>query len=510
VSTTSASAPASAAGTTEHFDVLVVGAGISGLAGAYHLKDQCADKTFVILESQESFGGTWRSHKYPGIRSDSDLYTFGFRFKPWVGPPIATADEILKYLGEVIEENDLAGHIRYRQRILQASWSSENSFWTVVAEHPDTGDVRTYTTNFLWMGGYYRHFDGYTPDWQGKADFQGLMVHSGTWPEELDLSGKKVVVIGSGATAATVIPAMADHCRQVTMLQRSPGYYFAGHNRFELADTLRELDIDERWIHEIVRRKILHGKKKFQRMCEEQPERAKELLLADVRAYLGPEMTAKHFTPRYLPWIQRICFVPDGDLFQAIADGKVSVVTDEIERFTKDGVLLKSGETLEADVVVAATGLNLNMLGDINFMVDGKAIDFSKTVMYRGLMFTGVPNLIWAMGYFQHVSWTLRTEVVADFFCRLLNHMKEKDARSVAVTLRPEDADMELLSFIDPQVFNPGYVQRAIHLWPKRGDKPEWQHSQNYARDLDEMPLIDLDDTLFVYRGCRPKESGAI
>jgi cation diffusion facilitator CzcD-associated flavoprotein CzcO len=265
-------APVSIACSTEHFDVLVVGAGISGLAGAYHLKDQCPDKTFVILESQESFGGTWLSHKYPGIRSDSDLYTFGFRFKPWIGPPIATAEEILKYLGEVIEENDLAGHIRYRQRILQASWSGKDSFWTIVAEHPDTGEVRTYTANFLWIGGYYRHFDGYTPDWPGKADYRGRMIHPGTWPEDLEVSGKQVLVIGSGATAATLIPAMADDCRHVTMLQRSPGYYFAGHNRFELADTLRELNIDERWIHEIVRRKLLLGKKSFNACVRNNPK----------------------------------------------------------------------------------------------------------------------------------------------------------------------------------------------------------------------------------------------
>lgn len=497
---TSASASVDAAAATEHFDVLIVGAGFAGLAAGYHLKDQCPLKSFVIVDSLESFGGTWLTHTYPGIRSDSDLYTFGFRFKPWIGPPIATAKEILKYLGEMIEENDLAGHIRYRHRILQASWSSEHTRWTVVSEDPNTGEIRNYTAGFLWMGsGYYRHFDGYTPNWRGKSDYQGLIVHSETWPDDLDLSGKKVVVIGSGATAATLIPAIANSCAHVTMLQRSPSYFVPGDNAFELADLLRDLQIDERWIHEIVRRKVMRDKNKFQRLCDEKPAQIKKRLLADVSAYVGPEITAKHFTPHYEPGIQRICFVPDGDLFKAIADGNASVVTDEIEQFTKNAVLLKSGESLPADVVVAATGLNLNILGDIHFTVDGKPIEFAETVMYRGLMFTGVPNLAWAVPYFRLVSATLRYEVVADFVCRLLNHMEDSGARAVSVALRPEDADMKLSRFIDEKIFNPGYVQRAIQLWPKRGEKPEWEHSQNYFRDIQELPLVDFDDAVFVY-----------
>ena len=493
-----------ARGTVEHFDVLVVGAGITGLAAGYHLKEQCPDKSFVILESDDNYGGTWRKHTYPGIRSDSDLYTFGFRFKPWVDSPIATAQQILRYLGEVIEENDLARHILYNHRIVQATWSSLNSLWTIVAIHSQSSESRTYTANFLWMGtGFYRHDEGYTPDWPAIADFKGRIVHPQNWPTDLDLANKKVVVIGSGATAATLIPSIAGRCDHVTMLQRSPGYYVPGHNRLELADAVRELGVDERWIHEIARRKVVRDKVKFQRLCDEKPAQVKQHLLADVSAFIGPELTAQHFTPRYEPGIQRICFVPDGDLFRAIVDGKASVTTDEIDRFTEDGILLRSGETLEADVVVTATGFNLNLLGDIAFTVDGQAIDFAETVMYRGVLFTGVPNLAWVMGYFRLVSYTLRVEVVTDFICRLLNHMTKKGVRKVSVALRPEDADMQLSRFIDPEIFNPGYAQRGLHLWPKRGNKPEWEHSQSYPRDLAEMPGVDLDDSAFIYESGR-------
>ncbi|MBI1197436.1 MAG: NAD(P)-binding protein [Phenylobacterium sp.] len=486
---------------SEHFDVLVVGAGISGVGAAYHLTQQCPDKSFVVLETLESFGGTWLTHKYPGIRSDSDLYTFGYRFKPWVGPPIATADEILKYMGEVIEENDLSRHIRYRHRISGATWSSRDNLWTIEVERLDTGEYLTFTANFLWMcQGYYRQSKGYTPEWPGMADYKGRIVHPQTWPDDLELKGKQVLVIGSGATAATLIPNIADQCAHVTMLQRSPTYFIPGRNANELADTLRELKIDETWIHEIVRRKILHDQDAFTHRAVEEPEAVKQELLAGVSAFVGPEVVEKHFTPSYRPWRQRIAFVPDGDIFQAVKAGKASVVTDEIERFTETGVLLKSGETIDADVIISATGFNLNILGDIPFVIDGKALNFADTVTYRGMMFTGVPNMVWVFGYFR-ASWTLRADLVADFVCRMLQHMDAKGAKKVTVALRPEDADMPLSSWIDPENFNPGYLMRSMHLLPKRGDKPEWQHSQDYWREKDELPLIDLDDAAFVYQG---------
>ena len=483
----------------DHFDVLIVGAGISGIGAGYHLQQQCPDRSFVILETQESFGGTWLTHKYPGIRSDSDLYTFGYRFKPWVGPPIATAEEILDYMAEVIEENDLDRHIRYGHRILRATWSSADSLWTIEAVRADTGARLTFTANFLWMcQGYYRHSEGYTPEWEGMADFKGRIVHPQTWPQDLDLTGKRVVIVGSGATAATLLPNIADDCAHVTLLQRSPTYFIPGRNANELADTLRELRIDESWIHEIVRRKILFDQDAFTRRAVAEPEAVKQELLAGVSAFVGPEVTARHFTPTYRPWRQRIAFVPDGDIFQAVQKGKASVVTDNIERFTDKGIRLTSGDELEADVIVTATGFNLNVLGDIDFVVDGKPLDFGDTVTYRGMMFTGVPNMVWVFGYFR-ASWTLRADLVADFVCRLLNHMTAKGANQVSVALRPEDQDMPLLSWIDPENFNPGYLMRSMHLLPRRGDKPEWQHSQDYWREKDELPLIDLDDAAFVY-----------
>jgi cation diffusion facilitator CzcD-associated flavoprotein CzcO len=454
-----------------------------------------------VLETQESYGGTWLTHRYPGIRSDSDLYTFGYRFKPWTSAPIATAEEILKYMGEVIDENDLGPHIRYRHKIASASWSSRANLWTIEATRTDTGEKTRFTTNFIWMcQGYYRHETGYTPKWDGMEAFKGQIVHPQTWPEDLDYKGKKVVVIGSGATAATLVPAIAADCGHVTMLQRSPTFFRTGRNAIALADELRALEIDEAWIHEIVRRKILYEQDVFTRRSFSEPEVVKKELLSAVRAYLGPDYDIQtHFTPSYRPWRQRIAFIPDGDLFQGVRAGKASVVTDEIDRFVETGILLKSGKVLEADIIVTATGFNLNVLGDIAFSIDGKPLVFGDTVTYRGMMFTGVPNMAWVFGYFR-ASWTLRADLVADFVCRLLNHMTKIGAKKVTPELRPEDKDMPLLPWIDPENFNPGYLMRGMHLLPKRGDKPEWQHTQDYWHEKDELPAIDLDDGIFVYR----------
>jgi cation diffusion facilitator CzcD-associated flavoprotein CzcO len=495
---------------TEHFDVLIVGAGISGVGGAYHLTQQCPGTTFVVLEGLESFGGTWQMHTYPGIRSDSDLYTFGYRFKPWTGAPIATGAEILKYMGEVIDDNDLARHIRYRHHIATATWSSDDRRWTIEGSRPSagsdtgrkTGAVESFrvTANFLWMcQGYYRHSQGYTPDWPGMERYTGTIVHPQTWPADLQYADKDVIVIGSGATAATLVPAIAGDCKHVTVLQRSPTYFFTGRNQNELADTLRELEIDETWIHEIVRRKILHDQQMITRLSFEQPEFVAAELIKGVTALLPPDYdVATHFTPRYRPWRQRLAFVPDGDLFHGISSGKASMVTDEITTFTEHGILLESGAELTADIIVTATGFNLSVLGDIEFTIDGEPLDFSSTVNYRGMMFTGVPNMVWVFGYFR-ASWTLRADLIADFVCRLLNHMNEKNATKVTVALRPEDADMPIMPWIDPENFNPGYLMRGMHLLPQRGDKPEWQHTQDYWVEKDALPVADLDDGCIVY-----------
>ena len=503
VQTTKAKDPGRQAGQAapEHYDVVIVGAGISGIGGAYFLGQQCPDKRFVILEAEESFGGTWWTHRSPGIRSDSDLHTFGYSFKPWIGPPIATAEEILAYMGDVIEENDLDQYIRYGHKILKADWSYADSLWTVEAIRGATGETVRFTCNFLWMcQGYYRHNEGYTPDWEGMDDYKGIIAHPENWPTDLDYDDKEVLVIGSGATAATVIPAMAATAKHVTMLQRSPTYFRPGRNAIEITETLRELQVDDDVIHDITRRKIMFDQAAFTDMCFDNPEAVTKDLLAPVRELLGPDYDAdKHFTPSYLPWRQRIAFVPDGDLFQGIKSGKASVVTDHIDHFTEKGILLQSGEELEADIVVTATGFNMNMMGDIAFSIDGKPLDFHDTVNYRGMMFTGVPNLAWVFGYFR-ASWTLRSELIAEFVCRLLNHMDESGAKSVAPELRAQDKDMPLLEWMEEDNFNPNYLKRAMSILPKRGDKREWQHTQDYWREKNEFPEIDLDGETFVYR----------
>jgi cation diffusion facilitator CzcD-associated flavoprotein CzcO len=480
------------------FNVLIVGAGISGIGAAWHLQAQSPGRSYAILEAKKTFGGTWETHRYPGIRSDSDLYTFGYRFKPWVGPPIATAAEILAYMGEVIADNGIDRHIRYGHHIESASWSSDTKRWTVRGQAD--GKPFTVTANFLWMcQGYYRHSQGYTPEWPGMADFKGPIIHPQTWPEDLDLSGKRVVVIGSGATAATLVPAIAGTCGHVTLLQRSPTYFFPHPNSNELVDRLRQLEVDEAIVHDIVRRSILFDQAEITRRSLVEPEVVKAELLEAARAYLGPDFDiATHFTPRYRPWQQRLAFLPDGDLFQGLAAGKASVVTDEIDRFTPKGIRLKSGTELEADAIVTATGFNLCITGDIDFAVDGKPVNFADTVTYRGMMFTGVPNLVWVMGYFR-ASWTLRVDLLGDFVTRLLNHMAARGATKVEVALRAEDHNMPLSPWMDADNFNPGYLMRGMHLLPKRGDKPEWMHNQDYWAERSELPAIDLDGPEFRY-----------
>ncbi len=486
----------------EHVDVLIIGAGISGIGAAYHLRDQRPDTSFAVLEKFAGFGGTWLTHTYPGIRSDSDLYTFGYRFKPWIGKPIATADKILAYMGEVIDENDLGRHIRYQHAITTAEWSSTENLWTVSGTRMVDGEIEpvAFTTNFLWMcQGYYRHETGYTPDWPGMADFGGDIVHPQTWPNDIDLSGKQVVVIGSGATAATLVPAIADACEHVTMLQRSPTYFVSRPNVNETADMLRELDIPEEWTHEIVRRKALKDQAAITQLSFEHPDMVRDELLRQLTEALPDGYDVEtHFTPRYRPWQQRLAMVPDGDLFAAISSEKASVVTAEIETFNAEGILTTAGDQLDADVIITATGFDLSVLGDIAFTVDGRPVNYADTVTYRGMMFTGVPNMIWVFGYFR-ASWTLRADLIGDFVCRLLNHMDERGARKVTPALRPEDADMQLGSWIDPENFNPGYLTRSQHLMPKRGDKPEWQHTQDYWVEKDALPLVDLDEECLVY-----------
>jgi cation diffusion facilitator CzcD-associated flavoprotein CzcO len=485
----------------EHFDVVVVGAGLSGIGSAYHLKTQLPEKSFCVLESMQSFGGTWLTHNYPGVRSDSDLFTFGYRFKPWTGSPIAKGAEILQYMHEVITDNHLDSHIRYNQHILTASWSSDEQQWTLTVFNKVNKETKVVTANFLWMcQGYYNHAKGYTPEWHGMDDFVGQIVHPQDWPEGLNYTNKKVIIIGSGATAATLAPNIADDCQLVTLLQRSPTYFIPRENHNPLTDQLREIGVDDAVVHDITRKQLLQEQAGFIELSKNYPNEVKKGLIEGVAALLDDDFDVqKHFTPKYAPWRQRIAVVPEGDIFTGIRSGKVEVKTDEIEEFNQNGIKLKSGEQLEADIVVSATGFNLSILGGIEFSVDGKIIDFSEKVGFRGMMFTDVPNMLWVMGYFR-ASWTLRVDLIGDFICRLLTHMHNKQVKQVTMTLREEDADMELLPWIDTEEFNPGYMLRSLHLLPKRGSKEDWQHTQDYWAERDELPKVSLDDELFVYK----------
>ncbi|MFZ1741514.1 MAG: NAD(P)/FAD-dependent oxidoreductase [Pontixanthobacter sp.] len=484
-----------------HVDVLIVGAGISGIGSAYHLQDQCPDKSYAILEMKDSFGGTWDTHKYPGVRSDSDLYTFGYRFKPWVGAPIASAEEILTYMGEVIEENGIGDHIHYGHRIVSCAYSRDSDLWTVDAVRVADGAAARFTCNFLWMcQGYYDHEKPYIPEWKGLSDYKGHFVHAQLWDPATDYTGKRVLVIGSGATAATIIPAFAEKAAHVTMLQRSPTYFYCSENKNELADRLREVGIDEPTIHRVVRAQVMYDQDMLTRRCQAEPEVVFEELKELVRGFTGnPDFQFEpHFTPKYRVWQQRLAFCPEGDIFRAAQEGRVSVVTDTIDRFTEKGVLTSSGEELEADIIVAATGFRLSVMGDIPFSVDGDPVHWNDSITYRGMMFTGVPNMCWVMGYFR-ASWTLRVDMQADFICGLLNHMDAVGADRVEVALRPEDKGMELHPWIERDNFNPGYLMRGLDQMPKRGDKPEWRHNQDYWLEKDQFPCIDLKGTEFVY-----------
>src|SRR6201997_4630517 len=484
-----------------HVDVLIVGAGVSGIGVAHHLRERFPGRTFAILDVQDNRGGTGWTHQSPGVRSDSDLFTYGYRFKPWRGPAIAASEEILAYLDEVIKEDDLDRYIRYRHRVTAASWSTEDRRWIVEVTRDDTGQRLRFTTDFLWMcQGYYNHAKPYRPEWAGMDRFQGLIVHPQRWPEDLDFAGKRVVVIGSGATAATLIPAIAGEAEHVTMLQRSPSYFFAPPRTNELAVTLRALDIPEEWTYEILRRQYMSQTDWLARTALEAPSQLHAFLIESMRPLLPEGFDVdKHLTPRYRPWQQRIAIVPDGDLFAALREGKASIVTDTIETFTSRGIKVSSGEEIPADVVVSATGFNLSLFGDVAFTVDGEDVDFTERVTWRGVMISGVPNMAYTFGYFRH-SWTLRVDLVSDLVGRLLTNMQDKGATMVVPALRPEDKDMRLRPWADPENFNPGYVMRSQHILYKQGDREPWTHLLEHEQEREILPKADLDDGTLTYR----------
>jgi cation diffusion facilitator CzcD-associated flavoprotein CzcO len=474
----------------EHVDVLIVGAGLSGVGAACHLQARCPGKTFAILEARDAIGGTWDLFRYPGIRSDSDMYTLGYSFKPWEeAKAIADGPSIREYIRETAREHDVGRHIRLHHRVVRAEWSSEDARWTVEAERTDTGETVRLTCGFVFAcTGYYRYDEGYTPHFEGTERFQGEIVHPQHWPEDLDYAGKRVVVIGSGATAVTLVPAMAERAAHVTMLQRSPSYVISMPARDGIADRLRRL-LPAKLAYAIVRWKNVALTTGFFQLSRRAPRFVRALLRRGVQRRLpaGYDVDT-HFKPRYNPWDQRVCLVPDGDLFEAVAGGRASIVTDGVETFTEKGLRLTSGRELEADVIVTATGLSLLMLGGMQIAVDGRDVAPSETVAYKGMMFSGVPNLALALGY-TNASWTLKCDLVAEYVCRLLNHMDAHGYRQC--TPRAPDPSVPTEPLID---LASGYVLRSIHMLPKQGPQAPWRLHQNYARDIVMLRRGPLED----------------
>jgi len=486
--------------TDEHLDVLVVGAGISGICAGYHLQRSCPDRSYAILEARDDIGGTWDLFRYPGIRSDSDMYTLGYSFKPWTHPKaIADGASIMDYLRETAREHGIDRKIRFGHRVTRAAWSSAKARWTVEVERAPRKEIARYTCNFLFMcSGYYDYAKGYTPEFPGIERFRGRVVHPQQWPEDVDYAGKRVIVIGSGATAVTLVPAMATTAGHVTMLQRSPTYIVSRPGEDTLANGLRRI-LPPRVAYGITRWKNVLLTLWFYNFCRRNPERARAIIDQWLAKELGPEYDLRtHFHPRYNPWEQRVCLVPDGDLFAAMRQGRASIVTDQIETFTETGIRLRSGTELEADVVVTATGLNLLLLGGLEATVDGRRVEFAKTYNYKGMMFSDVPNLALAVGY-TNASWTLKAELICRYVCRLLNHMAETGTRQC--TPRRRDTGDSDTPFLD---LTSGYVQRSIHLFPKQGTKIPWKLHQNYARDLMMLERGSVEDGVMEFSNPAP------
>ena len=474
----------------QHVDVLIVGAGLSGIGGACDLRRECPSKSFAILESRDAIGGTWDLFRYPGIRSDSDMHTMGYRFRPWNGEKaIADGPDILQYIRDTAKQFDIERHIKFGHRVRRAAWDGAKAQWTVDVEAgPDRKPLR-HSCNFLYMcSGYYDYADGYMPGWPGMDRFAGRIVHPQQWPDDLDYAGRRVVVIGSGATAVTLVPAMAEKAAHVTMVQRSPSYVAARPAKDAIANWMNRR-LPASMAHGLTRWKNVFYTMYIYRLAKRQPERMKTALINLVREQLGPDYDVdKHFTPHYNPWDQRLCLVPDADLFAAIRTGKASVVTDEIESFTETGLLLRSGEKLDADIIVTATGLQVRLMGGMEIGVDSRAVDLAKTLTYKGMMFSDIPNLASAFGY-ANASWTLKCELTSNYLCRLLNYMDAQGYDWCAPRRRDgsitEEPSLPLTS---------GYVERARHLMPKQGSKRPWKLYQNYLMDLTLMRFGSVND----------------
>lgn len=479
--------------TSEHVDVVVVGAGLSGIGAGYHLQTMCPDRSYVILEGRDGLGGTWDLFKYPGIRSDSDMHTLGFSFKPWTeAKSIADGPSILQYLKQTVAQFGIDKHIRYGQLVTKAEWSTDEAKWTVTSTNKTTGANSTITCSFLFMcSGYYSYKKGHTPEFAGRERFKGTVVHPQDWPTDLDYAGKRVVVIGSGATAVTIVPSMADKAAHVTMLQRSPTYMVSRPDHDVMANRMRKV-LPEKMAYNLTRFKNTWRQQLVYNKTRTDPDKVKQLLLGGIKMELGADYDiAKHFTPSYNPWDQRLCLVPNGDFFKAMREGKASVVTDHISSFTETGIQLASGEHLDADIIITATGLELVTLGEMDFFVDGNQVDFAKTWTYKGFAYSDIPNLASTFGYI-NASWTLRSDLTAEYVCRLLNHMRKKGMEQCTPRLREQDRNMKERPWIDG--FSSGYMQRMMHRMPRQGDHEPWINPQNYRRDKKMFKHSPIDD----------------
>jgi cation diffusion facilitator CzcD-associated flavoprotein CzcO len=451
------------------------------------------DRSYVILEGRDGLGGTWDLFKYPGIRSDSDMHTLGFSFKPWTeAKSIADGPSILQYLKQTVAQFGIDKHIRYGQLVTQAQWSSDDAQWTVTATNKATGVSNTITCSFLFMcSGYYSYKKGHTPEFTGRERFKGTVVHPQEWPLDLDYAGKRVVVIGSGATAVTIVPSMADKAAHVTMLQRSPTYMVSRPDHDVLANRLRKV-LPPKMAYNLTRFKNTWRQQLVYNKTRTDPDKVKQLLLGGIQLELGADYDiAKHFTPAYNPWDQRLCLVPNGDFFKSMREGKASVVTDHITSFTETGIQLASGEHLDADIIITATGLELVTLGEMDFYVDGNQVDFAKTWTYKGFAYSDIPNMASTFGYI-NASWTLRSDLTAEYVCRLLNHMRKKGVAQCTPRLREQDRNMKERPWIDG--FSSGYMQRMMHRMPRQGDHEPWINPQNYRRDKKMFKHSPIDD----------------
>lgn len=478
---------------TEHVDVIVIGAGISGISAGYHLSRQCPDRSFALLEGRPDLGGTWDLFRYPGVRSDSDMHTLGFSFKPWVHQKsIADGPSILQYLRETVDQFGLGPHIRFRHRVMSASWSSEHARWTLSVQRGDDIEPVTMTCGFIMMcAGYYSYRHGHEPHFEGRDQFQGRIVHPQAWPQDLDWNGQQVVVIGSGATAMTIVPAMARSAAHVTMVQRSPTYVVARPDEDRVANALRRV-LPARWAYAVTRVKNTTMQQLVYRRSRSHPEQLRRRLLDGVRAAVGPNVDVdQHFTPTYDPWDQRLCLLPHGDLFTALRTGQVSVVTDHIDRFTETGVRLVSGHEVPADIIVTATGLELVTMGEVDLRVDGAPVDLSTTWTYKGVAYSDVPNLFSVFGYI-NASWTLRADLINDYACRVLNHLWATGTQQVTPRLRTDDADMLPRPWITE--FSAGYLQRVMGDLPRQGDREPWVNPQRLAADRRLIAKAPIDD----------------